>query len=402
VTGEKGAGSRGEPLEPAAASGTKRRLLFFVNTDWYFSSHRLPVARAARDAGLRVSVATRVVSLGEALRREGFEIVPIRMSRALGNPVLEGRSLVEILRACRRIRPDLVHNVSLKCVLYGTLAARIAGVRGVINTLPGLGYVFRSRQWKARLLRPFVRLAFRALLHGRGTRVIVQNSDDLAFLRAGGLVAPESLVLIRGSGVDTSRFRPAPEPTGTITITMVSRMLWDKGVAELVEAAGALRASGLAVRVVLVGAPDPENPGSVPARQLEEWNRSDRIEWSGAREDIPRVWAESHIAVLPTYYGEGLPKSLLEAASCARAIVAADVPGCREIVRHGENGFLVPPRDARSLAQAIERLIVEPSLRERMGARGRVIVESEFSEEIVVARTLEVYRELLESGDRGR
>jgi glycosyltransferase involved in cell wall biosynthesis len=173
-------------------------------------------------------------------------------------------------------------------------------------------------------------------------------------------------------------------------------------VAELVEAAGELKASGRAVRVVLVGAPDPENPGSVPAQRLKEWTRAGQIEWSGAREDIPRVWADSHIAVLPTYYGEGLPKSLLEAASCARAIVAADVPGCREIVRHGENGLLVPPRDARSLAKAIERLIDEPSLRKQMGARGREIVESEFSEEIVVARTLEVYRELLESRDPGR
>ena len=399
---EAGAGSNGEPREPAARSRTKHRLLFLVNTDWYFLSHRLPIARAARDAGFHVSVATRVGSQGEALRREGFEIVPIRMGRALGNPLLEGRSLAEILRATMRIRPDLVHNVSFKCVLYGTVAARVAGVRSVINTLPGLGYVFRSRQWRARLLRPFGRLAFRALLRGRATRVIVQNGDDLAFLRAEGLVPAGNLVLIRGSGVDTSRFRPAPEPTGTITITMVSRMLWDKGVAELVEAAGELKASGRAVRVVLVGAPDPENPGSVPAQRLEEWARAGQIEWSGAREDIPRVWADSHIAVLPTYYGEGLPKSLLEAASCARAIVAADVPGCREIVRHGENGLLVPPRDARSLAKAIERLIDEPSLRKQMGARGREIVESEFSEEIVVARTLEVYRELLESRDPGR
>jgi len=202
-------------------------------------------------------------------------------------------------------------------------------------------------------------------------------------------------VVVRGSGVDLKRFQPRPEPPGPVAVAMVSRMLWDKGVRELVEAVGRLRARGVALRLELVGAPDPENPGSIPGDRLAEWNRSGAAEWSGPSEDVPGVWAQAHIAVLPSYYGEGVPKSLLEAAACGRPIVAADVPGAREIVRHGENGLLVPPRDVPALAGALERLAADPNLRRQMGERGRQIAAAEFGEDIVVEKTLHVYRELL-------
>jgi len=377
-----------EPAQPPT-------IVFLVTADWYFWSHRLPIARAARRAGFHVVVATRVESHGEAMRGEGFEVLPIAIPRTFGSPWAEIRSLLGIFGLYRRVRPALAHHISVKCALYGTLSARLARVPAVINTLPGLGYLFTSRQWRARALRPLARLAFRLLFNGPTTRVIVQNPDDYAFLEEQGLVARNRLVLVRGSGVDIRRFAPRPEPDGPPSVAMVSRMLWDKGVGELVEAARLLRSRGRSLRIVLVGAPDPENPGSVPLDRLGEWNRSGVIEWTGARDDIPEVWASSHIATLPSYYGEGVPKALLEAAACGRPIVAADVKGSREVVRHGQNGLLVPPCDAAALAAALDQLAADPELRRRMGARGRQIAESEFAEDIVVANTLAVYRDLL-------
>jgi len=343
-------------------------------------------------------VACRVSNLAGALRQEGFEVAPIPIRRAFDWPWRELRCLLEIFRLYRRERPALVQQVSVKCALYGTACARLAGVPAIVSTLPGLGYLFHSRQLRARALRPLAALAFRVLLRGSAVRVIVQNEDDEAELARRGLVARESLVLVPGSGVDVRRFAPGPEPAGAVTVAMVSRMLWDKGARELVEAGRLLRRRGRPVRILLVGAPDPENPGSIAAETLDSWNREGAVEWSGAREDVPGVWAAAHIAALPSYYGEGVPKSLLEAAACGRPIVAADVAGSRAIVRHGENGLLVPPRDPSALADALEKLAGDVDLRRRMGARGRQIVEAEFAEEIVVGKTLAVYRNAL--GDR--
>lgn len=372
--------------------------VFLVTIDWYFWSHRLPIAKALQAAGFRVVVACRVSSLAAAMRAEGFEVAPIPIGRAFGWPWTELRCLFEIFRLYRREKPVLVQQVSVKCALYGTVCARLAGVPAIVSTLPGLGYLFHSRQLRARVLRPLAAMAFRALLRGSAVRVIVQNKDDEALLAREGLVPQECLELVQGSGVDVERFAPRPEPSGTLTVAMVSRMLWDKGVRELVEAGRLLRRRGRPVRILLVGAPDPENPGSIPAETLASWNSDGSVEWSGAREDVPAVWAEAHIAALPSYYGEGLPKSLLEACACGRPVVAADVAGSREIVHDGENGLLVPPRDVSALADALERLAADAELRRRMGARGRQIAEAEFAEHIVVERTLAVYRNLL--GDR--
>ncbi|MEW6616666.1 MAG: glycosyltransferase family 4 protein [Thermodesulfobacteriota bacterium] len=209
-----------------------------------------------------------------------------------------------------------------------------------------------------------------------------------------GLVSPKRATLIRGAGVNPNVFASRPEPEGAPVVILAARMLWDKGIGEFVEAARWLREQGIAARFVLVGDSDPGNPAAVLVARLDEWRRSGVVEWWGHREDMPEVFAQSNIVVLPSYR-EGLPKVLLEAASCGRAIVATDVPGCREIVRHNENGLLVPPRDSKSLADALKILIENPELRRKMGARGREIVEAEFSEEIVVRQTMEVYKEII-------
>ena len=369
------------------------KLLFLVTEDWYFCSHRLPLARAAKAAGYEVVVATRVSAHAEAIRAEGFKLVPIGLRRSGRNPWRELKAILEIVGIYRRERPDLVHHVALKPVLYGAIAARLAHVPAVVNALAGLGFVFASASRKARLLRPWVVGALRLSVDADGSALIMQNPDDRKMLVEAGIVKAARIRLIRGSGVDIRRFAPSPEPAGTPLVMLPSRLLWDKGVGEFVAAAGLLRERGAEARFALVGDGDPGNPATIPEGRLRAWQAEGAVEWWGRREDMPAVLASSHVVCLPSYR-EGLPKVLLEAAACGRPLVATDVPGCREIVIDGGNGLLVPPRDAPALAEAIGRLIKEPGLRADMGRRGRELVEAQFSEERVVAQTLAVYREL--------
>ncbi len=374
-----------------AAARYKPVILYLVTEDWYFWSHRLPIARAARDAGWEVLVATRVGNHAERIEREGFRLIPIKMRRRSLAPWREIAAIAELLRLYRRERPDLVHQVGMKPVLYGSFAAAMTGVPAVINALAGMGYVFTSTRLKARLLRPFGKMAFRWLLDRGHSRIILQNPDDVAAM-TDGTVAAERVALIRGSGVDTKAFPGTNEPNGMPVAVMVSRMLWDKGVGELVQAARLLRERKVRLRVVLVGSPDPENPASIPERQLRDWDSSGEIAWWGERTDIARIWADSHIAVLPSYYGEGVPKSLLEAGASARPLLATNMSGCREIVVDGITGILVPPRDVTALADGLEALAHDKPLRQRLGAAARELVEREFSEAKVVEQTMALYR----------
>lgn len=369
------------------------RLLFLVTEDWYFCSHRLPLACAARDAGFDVAVATRVTAHGERIRAAGLRLIPLMLRRSGRNPWRELMAIAEITRLYRAEKPDIVHHVALKPVLYGSLAARIAAIPSVVNALAGMGYVFTSGKLSARLLRPLVTLAFRLLLK-RG-RIILQNPDDRAALLKAGVASPEQITLIRGSGVDTAHFVPVPEPdTAVPLVVLPARMLWDKGVGEFVAAAHMLREEGLAARFLLAGERDPDNPAAIPAAQLETWRAGGIVEWHGRQEDMAQLLAQCHIVCLPSYR-EGLPKALLEAAASGRAIVATDVPGCREAVRHGVNGLLVPARDAAALAGALRRLLTDPALRREFGQHGREMAEKEFSVKKITAETLALYREIL-------
>jgi glycosyltransferase involved in cell wall biosynthesis len=384
-------------------------ILYLVTEDWYFWSHRLPFARAARESGYRVVVATRVTDHGARIRDEGFVLRPLSWRRRGVHPWGELRAVREIIRVYREEQPDLVHHVALKPSLYGSIAAWAARVPAVVNALTGLGYVFLSGAAKARLARPFVGAALGRLFRRPNSRLIVQNPVDLERLVGAGIVDAEHAVLIRGSGVDTERLRPAPEPKGPpegpIIVALVARMLKDKGVNELVEAARILKreghgeGQGQVLRVLLAGAPDPENPTSIPEERLRAWHREGVVEWLGPVADVAALWAGAHIAVLPSHY-EGLPKSLLEAAACGRPMVAADVSGCREIVREGETGFLVPVGDAPALARAIRRLAADPDLRRRLGRAARRRVEESYAESVVVAETLALYRSLIEGMPR--
>ena len=349
---------------------------------------------AARDAGFAVTVACPLTERAGAIRAENIRVLPLALKRGRVSPLADLRTFIALALLYRAERPDIVHAVALKPVLYGAAAARLMRVPVFVGALTGLGYVFSSDDLRARLLRPLVRMGLRWALGGERSTCIVQNPDDRAFL-AGLGVNQSRIVAIAGSGVDTARFAPSPEPEGPLRIAMVSRLLWDKGVGEFVEAARSARAQRPDLRFVLIGAPDDGNPAAVPLAQLEAWRDEGIIEWHGHRDDIPAVWKDSHVAVLPSYYAEGLPKALLEAASSGRPIVAADAPGSREIARDGESALLVPPRDAAALAAAILRLADDAALRARLGACGRRLVEREYSEGRIAAETLALWRHLL-------
>jgi glycosyltransferase involved in cell wall biosynthesis len=343
-------------------------------------------------------VMTREQAHGEIIRAAGIRLLPMNFSRGSLNPVSEFISLVKIWFACRRERADVLHHVGVKAIFYGSLAALMSRRRpAIVNAPVGMGYVFSSGQLMARLLRPGFRLAYRLLLNPPRSQVIFENPDDAAWFVDNGVVRPADATVIRGAGIDIAKFQPVPAaPDGPPVVALVARMLRDKGVCEFVEAAHRLHDAGIAARFVLVGDPDPENRGSIPVEQLRSWHGRKGIEWWGWRKDMAAVWREVHIACLPSWR-EGLPKALLEAAACGLPIITTDAIGCREVVRNGDNGLLVPVGDAPALAKALRTLISDGELRSRMGKQSRAMAEREFSSERVIRETLGVYRSLADN-----
>jgi glycosyltransferase involved in cell wall biosynthesis len=388
----------------AASNIVRPRLLFLITEDWYFWSHRLELARAARSAGWDVSVATRVNDYGKRIVDEGFKLLPLRLVRSSRHPLREILTILEIVRLYRRVRPDVVHHVALKPILYGSVAARLARVPAVVNGFAGLGYTFIESGERKGMLRFIMGKALRWALALPRSRVVFQNAEDAGEFVEAGIVGSDQIQVIRGVGVNTVKFPPSPatqDENQIPVVVLAGRMLWDKGIGEFVEAARLLKARGIRAQCVLVGMIDKENPASIPETQLRLWQTEGMVQWWGHRDDMPNVLASAQIVVLPSYR-EGLPKVLLEAAACGRPVVATNVAGCREIVKDGINGVLVPPKDPASLSDAIATLLENPSLRVRMGARGREIVEKEFSVDRISQETLSLYNELWNQRGEGR
>jgi glycosyltransferase involved in cell wall biosynthesis len=376
----------------------QKKILFVVNDAPFFLSHRLPLALAAKAAGYEVHVATPDSPAAATMIRNGLQFHSIPMHRSSRWLWREFRSFQSLLNLYRRLQPDLVHHVTIKPVLYGGVAARMAKVPAVVHAVPGLGHVFVDKGLAASLLRLVVKRIYRLAFGHTNLKVIFQNPDDQNLMERAQLVRPSDSVLIRGSGVDMNAFVPQPEdPAEPVVVVLAARMLWTKGVGEFVDAASRLREEKVAARFVLVGESDPGNPSAVPVWQLEKWHDSGVVEWRGSCSDMPQEFAEAHVVCLPSYR-EGLPKALIEAAACGRPIVASDVPGCREVVRHEENGLLVPAHDPSALAAALRRLVLSRPLRQFLGQRGREIAVAEFGLDRVINETLAVYRQLL-SGD---
>ena len=367
-----------------------RHLVYVITEDWFFASHFLDRAKAAVGKGYKVSVITRCRETAREFRQYGLAPINIEFSRRGLNPITELLTIFQLRTILKRIKPDIVHNVALKPVVLGSLAAQFAGVQNIVNAPVGMGYVFTSEENRARILRPVVNALIRYSLGRQVRRVIIENNDDFNNLIAGGFAKKDSIALIKGAGVDTKKFDYKPEPDGQVRVIMVSRLLRDKGVQEFIDAAKLVKARESTVQFVLVGDVDEGNPTSLTADQLTDLRKSRDVTWLGARTDIAELLAASHVACLPSYR-EGLPKSLIEAASAGRPIVTTDVPGCREVVTHMVNGLLIQPRDVTALATAIEKLVNDPQLRQSMGKENRQKAESEYANEMIIAQTHGVY-----------
>jgi glycosyltransferase involved in cell wall biosynthesis len=369
-------------------------LLFSCNQSRFFATHRLPLAEAARRAGYDVHIAVPLDSPGtDALREAGFPLHHLPIARSGVNPVGELRVVAAFTRLYQRLRPDVVHHVTMKPVLYGSLAARLVGVPAVVNAVTGLGYAYTGGSLRARTTRVAVRTLWRGAFGHPRLRAIFQNTEDRDEFVAAGVVRGEQVVMTRGSGVDLAHFRPAERSPDVPTVLLAARLLWLKGVGEFVEAARRLRARGVPARFVIVGDTD-DNPTAIPEAQLRDWAAEGAVEWWGRRDDMPDVLRSATVFCLPTYYREGIPKAVLEAAATGLAIVTTDVRGVREAVGHEEDGLLVPPRDAGALADALARVLGDDALRVRLGRAARARAEREFGVDAVVAATLAAYADL--------
>lgn len=387
----------GRPPISAAAKSVQgmderkgRRLLYVVNNPAFFLSHRLPIALAAKDAGYEVHVATMPGEAAADIRSHGLQHHAVPMSRSGKNPLQEAATLFSLWRLYRRLRPDVVHAVTIKPVLYGGIAARLARVPAYVAAVSGLGFIFMRERTGFDFLKWSALTLYRLALGHRNSRVIFQNTSDRDVLLKAGVVRQQQVELIRGSGVDLDHFAVTPEPEGPVVAVMVARLLADKGVREFVEAARMTSERRRVLRWVLAGSLDRGNPASITAQELQQWREEGVVEYIGEQSDVAALYARSHIAVLPSYR-EGLPKSLIEAAACGRAVVATDVPGCRDAVEADQTGLLVPARDATALAFAVQRLADDPVLRQKMGEQGRQLAERAFDIRQVVQRHLEIY-----------
>lgn len=374
----------------------KKILLFVVNDPGFFLSHRLPLAEAAQKEGFNVQIATMGGASAEKIERLGFVHHTISLSRSGRNPLNELVTFFSMWRLFRQLRPDLVHLVTIKPVLYGGIAARLAKVPGVISAISGLGFLFVKRvSLRVRLLRYGVLFLYRLSMRHPNQRVIFQNPTDMNALVIAAGVQKNKTSLIRGSGVNLQNYPVMPEPDGIPIIVMASRLLKDKGVHEFVEAARILQSQGIKARFQLIGDLDPGNPESVTAESIRIWKEEGIVECLGFRSDIPELFSQAHIITLPSYYGEGLPKVLIEAAACGRAVITTDMPGCRDAIEPKKSGLLVPARNVEALVQAMEYLIKDIALRHQMGQAGRILAEREFGIEKVVTAHIAIYNELL-------
>lgn len=369
------------------------KVLLVANTDWYLYRFRLSLAQYLADHGCLVKCVSPAGPFVTKLRENGFEWLEWKVGRQSIGPLHEWNSMSRLMKIYQAEKPDVVHHHTIKPVLYGSSSARKLGIKAIINSITGSGYVFMSSDLKARVLRPVINAFYKQALKSPNCGVIFENPEDQTEFVARGLINQEQTWLVRSVGVDIQKFSPTPEPDGIPVVTLASRMLWDKGVGVFVDAARRLK-SRLPVRMVLVGTSDPGNPSSIPVETLEKWAAEGVVEWVGWQEDIARVYSHSNIVVLPSFF-EGLPTGLIEGAASGRALIASDIRGCREVITSGENGLLVTPGDPDSLADSIEKLASNPALRHQMGIASRMRAVQEFSAEVVNQRTFAIYQKYL-------
>jgi glycosyltransferase involved in cell wall biosynthesis len=377
----------GTTLQQETRARRRQRIAFVITEDWYFVLHWLSIARVAREVGFDVVVITRVRACRERIVDEGFEIVDWQSQRASLNPLKVSVAVGALTRILRRQQPDIVHNISLQCAVMGSLAALRAGIRCVINSINGFGYLATGGLHNRLILSIVLRFIDRFSRTKRLTTfTIVPNRQDYAVLRA----ASRNVILIPGLGIDLAKFTPQPVDEQEVGVGLVGRIVKEKGIHTFMRAAQLVKSVHPSTRFILAGALD-EAPGAIPKNVVEEWMRGGILEWWGFVDDVRKVWRQAQIAVLPSFR-EGLPTALLEAASCGRALIATDVPGCSDVVRDNVNGFLIPVDDSIALAAAIKTLIEDRELRVKFGQAAQFLVQSTFSKQVIHEEYRRLYR----------
>jgi len=372
-----------------------KHIVFIVSEDWYFVSHRFHLATAAIEKGFSVTLLTNVSKYRSLIEESGIKVIDWRINRSGLNVFLDIRAILRIFHVIRQCNPDIIHAVAIKPVVYSAFVSMLSSVKIRIFALGGLGFSFSSNKTLMQLVRPLLIVVLRLLLRGSRTRLILQNQDDIELFLRKKIIEIDKVRLIRGAGVNTQKYCPSKFDSNPELVILPARMLWDKGISEFVTCAKQFKENGINTRFCLIGSPDKYNPESIPLQKLKEWSDKGYVEWWGQQDNMNKVYSQSAVVCFPSYR-EGLPKSLLEAASCGIPIVAFDVPGCREIIKDGVNGFLVPFKDTVALYSAIEKLLNDPNLRDTMGRSGRELVIKEFSKEIIASQTMKVWNEAFE------
>ncbi|MDY3200001.1 MAG: glycosyltransferase family 4 protein [Arcobacter sp.] len=364
-----------------------RKILFVVNVDWFFISHRLPLAIEALKKGYEVHISCGITDKKEYLESLGLIVHPLNLSRSGTGIKGEVKAFGEIYKILKDTLPDVVHFVTIKPVLYGGIASRFLNIYKKVFSISGLGFIFINQGLKASISRLIIKTMYRFALGGKNSHVIVQNPDDKAVVNS---IVKVPITLIRGSGVDLSQYEYIEENNENIKVSQACRLLKDKGVFEYVEAAKILKQKSSNIEFELYGDIDIHNPASLTNDDIQKIKKEGFVKIHGFSSDIAKVFSTTNIVVLPSYR-EGLPKVLIEAAACGRAVITTDVPGCRDAIEPNLTGLLCKVKDSKSLASMIEKLILDNKLRNSMGKAGRELAQKEFDIKKVIEKHFEIY-----------
>ena len=373
----------------------KTKILFVANVDWFFISHRLVIAEEAKKNGFEVIVAAKDTGRSQEIIDKGIQFINLSFSRSGTNLIREFITLIKVFKIYYILRPDIVHHITLKPVIYGSLIAKVLKIKGVVNAISGLGYNFT--EGRKSLVQKVMLLILKFGFNRKNVVIIFQNENDQKELTELGVIHPSNLIVrIKGSGVDLEKFHESSFPSfDRIKILLPIRMLWDKGVKELREASDILNKKYYEnVEFILSGLADEDNKAGVPASYLNDWQDGNFVKWIGYQKNMVEVYQNSHIVVLPSYR-EGMPKSLIEACAIGRAIITTNAIGCRECVDEGINGLKVPVKDAQSLANAIETLVNNPNRIIEMGKASRLKAKKEFDINFVLQIHSQIYNQYL-------
>ena len=368
-------------------------LLIVVNEAWFFNSHRLPFALYAQQHGYDVHIAANGDDKNVLkIEKSGLTFHNIPFTRCSTNIIHESLTLLRLIKLYKDLKPDIVHHVTIKPIFYGGIAAQFTSIPFVVNAISGLGLVFIKKGFSATIRKNIISFFYKLMFRRKNVRVIFQNPDERNMLLNNNIVNKDHSYLIKGAGVDLDLFNPKHKVEEEIpTVVLPARMIWEKGIREYVNAAILLKERGVKAKFLLVGAIDFDYPRFVEEKILLEWSNNGIVTWLGYRDNVHEIYQNSSIVCLPSFYSEGVPKSLIEAAACGKPIVTTDMPGCREIVKNNFNGILVKPKDDISLANALETLINDPDLRIKYGSNGRSLAEKEFGMDDINKMTLSVY-----------